>query len=290
MANRTPISHHDDQPTAELFRDAKPATVSFQSGLLCGHEETRFKRTYVCVRTPHDGDRHDLQPAEYAAEVAARRHADVVEAKRLVAEERARLAAATQPMTPAATAPPGGADGTADPTRAGVPDGERPSEPRGDAGSDAAGSGRPLIVEVGVCTDCGGTVTFDEIVDHWWHENPDVAAMPAYGLDGHIVHRDKLPPQHPDRFQPWFRSDDGGGRDPFTGRFRSKAPSAELAAEHALIDMDAGLYADEVARRTSMALTAVAALGFLVEVERAEVALAVKAGMLVRLGSDGGGS
>jgi hypothetical protein len=156
--------------------------------------------------------------------------------------------------------------------------------------TDPAEADRPIIAEVGVCTDCGGTVAFDEIVDHWWHEDPDVAAMPAYGLDGHVVHRDKLPAHHPGRFQPWAMGHVTGNRDPLTGKFRSNAKSAELAAEEALIDMEAGLYQDDVARRMSAVATALVTLDFLVEVEQAEAALAVKAGMLVRLGSDGGGS
>jgi hypothetical protein len=203
-----------------------------------------------------------------------------------------------QELDPAAPAPTGAAP-KADPTPAEVPGqamGMAPAAPapgvasRADAGSDAAGSGRPLITEIATCTDCGGEVAFDEIVDHWWHENPEVAAMAAYRLDGRIVHRDTLPAQHPGRFQPWSMGQVAGGRDPFTGRFRSNAKSAELAAEEALIDMDAGLYQDDVARRMSAVATAITTLRFLVEVERAEDALAVKAGMLVRHGSDGGAS
>ena len=222
MGHRTPTSHHDDQPTAEL------------TGLLCGHEERRFGRAYVCVRDPHRRGRHDMQTAEYAAEVAARRHADVTEAKRLVAEERARLAApaptgaASEVDPPPATsahseaATPDDAVGTASETTA-VPLG---SASVGSGGT--AGAGRPQ--------------------------------------------RDEL------------------GR--FIGRSRQTVPAqipTSVALEHALIDVDAALFLADQHRRLEMGRTVLDAIRFGVEADRLETAMATYAGMLVRLGHDGGG-
>ncbi len=61
-----------------------------------------------------------------------------------------------------------------------------------------------------------------------------------------------------------------------------------VALEHALIDADAALFLAEQHHRLRMARVLVGAIAFGVEADRAEIALAVKAGMLVRLGSDGG--
>lgn len=219
------------------------------------------------------------------------------EARQIVAEAEKRVKPLNGDATQALNVPGGPAgDGApalskpgaqADPAPAATPAASAEPQPR-DGGR--AGTGRPTVSEHGICTDCGHSLTWDAIVGHWWHDDPEAAAMAAFGLDGHLVHWDKLPAHHPNMlaYRPARRSRD---HDPVSGRFLPKSgTSAEVAAEHALIDMDAGLYQDDVARRISGALTAVKAIAFNVEANRLEDALAVKAGMLVRLGSDGGGS
>jgi hypothetical protein len=70
------------------------------------------------------------------------------------------------------------------PTTDGDADASAESQPRD--GDGTAGAGR-LIHET--CTDCGKAVTWREGGDDWRHDD----GTPAYGLDGHIVHSDKLP-------------------------------------------------------------------------------------------------
>jgi len=91
----------------------------------------------------------------------------------------------------------------------------------------------------------------------------------------------------------------GSGRPPRArdehGRFiGSSRPAAvatlpvSVALEHALIDADAATYLATVHAKLRMARVVLDAIRFGVEADRLETALAVKAGMLVRLGSDGG--
>jgi hypothetical protein len=91
----------------------------------------------------------------------------------------------------------------------------------------------------------------------------------------------------------------GSGRPPrargpdgrFVGNSRPAVPVSlpvSVALEHALIDADAATYLATVHAKLRMARVVLDAIRFGVEADRLETALAVKAGMLVRLGSDGG--
>ena len=91
----------------------------------------------------------------------------------------------------------------------------------------------------------------------------------------------------------------GSGRPPrardehgrFVGTSRPAAVATlpvSVALEHALIDADAATYLATVHAKLRMARVVLAAIRFGVEADRLETALAVKAGMLVRLGHDGG--
>jgi hypothetical protein len=159
---------------------------------------------------------------------------------------------------------PNGAAPKADPTPAGDPDSGEMSESSAasgepGAGSDAAGSGRPRL----------------------------------RGPDGRFIGRSR----QPRRLEP------PPGYDHMTveeyerlqaqlaarGTTPAELP-VSVALEHALIDVDADLFLAEQHRRLEMARTVLDAIRFGVEADRLETALAVKAGMLVRLGSDGGGS
>jgi len=93
----------------------------------------------------------------------------------------------------------------------------------------------------------------------------------------------------------------GSGRPPrardehgrFIGTSRLTAAIAlpvSVALEHALIEYDADHFLEMQHYKLRMARVLLDAIRFGVEADRLETALAVKAGMLVRLGHDGGGS
>lgn len=72
-------------------------------------------------------------------------------------------------------------------------------------------------------------------------------------------------------------------------RIHLPAVPVSVALEHALIDRDADLFLAAQHHRTRMACTVLDAIRFGVEADRLEDAMAMYAGMLVRLPSDDGG-
>jgi hypothetical protein len=210
MANRTPTSHHDDQPTEPMpvWTPPQPGDYRYLTGTIHEHDADITTSKHPQGDRPHYHDPDSGIVVFFAAPAPTG-------------------AAAEVDPPPAASMGDAATPGVGDAARA------RPAGPgpRADGSGGTAGAGRPNRA------------------------------------------RDEL------------------GR--FIGRSREKVPAplpTVVALEHALIDVDADLFLAGQHRKLEMGRTVLDAIAFGVEADRLETAMATYAGMLVRLGSDGGGS